>query len=95
MVRSYSVASHRCAKETIRRRPAELRLRGGEKTRSESLSPNDSLRVLFVVGAYFSGSVGGVKRPCQRERCRSIIFASAPLDSSDCQKRSRPMLSGR
>ena len=48
--------------------PVELRLRGGEKTRSESLGDNDSLRVLFVVGAYFSGSVGGVKRPCQRER---------------------------
>ena len=66
--KSYSVASHRCAKETIRRRPAELRLRGGEKHTERIIGDNDSLRVLFVVRPYFSGSVGGVKRPCQRER---------------------------
>ena len=66
--RSYSVASHRYAKETIRRRPAELRLRGRGKDTERIIGDNDSLRVLFVVGAYFSGSVGAVKRPCQRER---------------------------
>ena len=48
--------------------PRRASATGRGKDTERIIGDNDSLRVLFVVGAYFSDSVGAVKRPCQRER---------------------------
>ena len=94
--RSYSVASHRCAKE---RRyddaPQSFGYGAGKRHGANHWGDNDSLRVLFVVGPYFSGSVGAVKRPCQRERSTLHHLRLGTVGLVRLPEALPPMLSGR